>query len=79
MFYCFYFILCHLSSYMFYCFYFILCHPSSYMQTPFMRSLYFTINVIHLIKNLEYAEFSKGTVSLYLGCCSGVRQSTLTV
>ena len=46
------------------------------MQTCFMQ---FAVNVIHLIKKLEYAEYSECAVSLYLGCCSGVHQSTLIV
>ena len=46
------------------------------MQTYFMQ---FAVNVIHLIKKLEYAEYSKCAVSLYLGCCPGVHQSTLIV
>ena len=45
----------------------------------FSQGLYFAINVIPLIKKLEYAEYSKCAVSLCLGCCSGVGQNTLKV
>ena len=61
----------------FFFFYFVLSHQPSYIKTYFMQGLLIAFNITHLIK--KYAEYSDCAVSLYVGCCSGVRCDTLKV
>ena len=65
-----------------YCVFFFLFHSVSpielYAEIFYVRSVF--CPKCHLLdKKLEYAEYSKYAVSIYLGCCPGVCQITLKV